>query len=323
MEINEKSVANIVYSTYTIIYKTIMCYQLKMGCRNLEGEQRYKIGKTISIITIILNIILAIGKIIAGVVGKSNAMLSDGVHSGSDVLSTVCVIIGLKLSKKPEDKEHPYGHEKFEPIVAKLLAFILATTALGIGYKAVKIMISGNLEVPGVIAIYGAVISIIVKECMYRYTVNGAKKINSSALLADAWHHRSDAFSSIGSLIGILGARFGYLILDPIASIVICIIILKVSFRIYIQSTNQLMDHSADKETIDSIIKDILGVEGVIRIDDLKTRVHATRIYVDVEISVNRELSICEAHEIAEKVHHKVEENTEEVKHCMVHVNPY
>ncbi|GAB6149974.1 MULTISPECIES: cation diffusion facilitator family transporter [Clostridium] len=288
----------------------------------MNSEERYKVGNKISKITILLNLLLAIGKTIVGFIGKSSAMISDGVHSASDVLSTICVMIGLKLAKKPEDKRHPYGHEKFEPIVAKLLALILGITAVGIGYKAIKNIILGSYATPSVIAAYAAIASILIKEWMYWYTVKGAKKIQSSALMADAWHHRSDALSSVGSLIGILGARLGYLILDPIASIVICLVIMKVAIDIYIDATNQLMDCSADNETVNEILKSILNVDGVIKVDDLKTRVHATRLYVDVEISVDKDLSVSEAHEIAEKVHNKVEITTDKVKHCMVHVNP-
>lgn len=288
----------------------------------MNSERRYKIANRISKITILLNLILALGKTIVGVIGKSNAMVSDGIHSASDVLSTICVMIGLKLAKKPEDERHPYGHEKFEPVVAKLLALILGITAVGIGFKAIKNIILGIYTTPSVIAAYAAIMSILIKEWMYWYTVKGAKKLQSSALMADAWHHRSDALSSVGSFIGILGARLGYLILDPIASIIICLVIMKVSIDIYIDATNQLMDCSADNETVNKILRSILNVDGVIKVDVLKTRVHASRLYVDVEISVDKDLSVSEAHEIAEKVHNKVEMTTDKVKHCMVHVNP-
>ncbi|MCY6369029.1 cation diffusion facilitator family transporter [Clostridium ganghwense] len=289
----------------------------------MNSVERLKIGNRISKLTIVLNFLLAAIKIIAGVFGRSSAVISDGIHSLSDVMSTFCVILGLKLSQKPEDIDHPYGHEKFEPIITKVLAFILGTTAMLIGYNAVKIILLGQYNIPGKIAIYAAVLSIITKEWMYRYTIKGAKIIESSALTADAWHHRSDAFSSIGTLVGVLGARIGYPVLDSVASIVICIIILKVAVDIYIKAANQLMDHSADKGTIETITKDITEIDGVIKIDDLKTRIHASRLYVDVEISVSKELSLTQAHDIAENVHFKIENNNTRVKHCMVHVNPY
>ncbi|MCY6959163.1 cation diffusion facilitator family transporter [Clostridium brassicae] len=289
----------------------------------MEPKERLRIGNRISKITIVVNVILSIVKVVAGIFGKSSAMISDGVHSLSDVMSTFCVMIGLKMSQKPGDVDHPYGHEKYEPVFAKMLAVILGTTGIMIGYKSIQIIRLGQYNIPGKITIFAALLSIITKEWMYRYTIKGAKKIDSSALLADAWHHRSDAFSSIGTLIGVVGARIGYPILDPIASIVICIIILKVAVEIYIGAVNQLMDCAADKDTINKIIKDIEGISGVLKIDDLKTRVHASRLYVDVEISVSKELSLLDAHDIAEKVHFKIEESNSKVKHCMVHVNPY
>ena len=165
-------------------------------------------------------------------------------------------------------------------------------------------------------------LSILVKEWMYRYTVKAGKKIESSALIADAWHHRSDAFSSICTLIGVIGARMGIPILDPIASIIICVFIGKVAFDIYMEAINQLVDHSADKNTIDSIEHKIMSIEGVIKVDELKTRVHANKLYVDVDICVNKDLSVKEGHNIAENVHLTIENSVGKVKHCMVHVNP-
>jgi len=249
-------------------------------------------------------------------------MIADGMHSLSDVLSTIAVMLGLKLAKQPADEDHPYGHEKMEPVMAKILASILLITAVLIGFSGIKSIINGTTVIPEKIAMYAAIISIIVKEWMYRYTVNGAKKIQSSALMADAWHHRSDAFSSIGTLVGIAGARMGYPILDPIASLVICIFITKVAIDIYKQAIDQLVDHSADAKTIENIKSEIQKTNGVINVDELKTRLHANRLYVDVEICVNKDLSVCEAHEIAEKVHNTVESLDNRIKHCMVHVNP-
>lgn len=289
----------------------------------MNSVERLQIVNKISKLTIAINFLLSAVKVLAGVFGKSNAMISDGIHSLSDVMSTFLVMIGLKLSQKPEDINHPYGHEKFEPIFAKILAFILVVTAALIGYNAINIIKLGRYDIPGKIAIYAAILSIATKEWMYRYTVKGAKKIDSSALLADAWHHRSDSLSSIGTLVGIAGSRIGYPILDPIASLVICIIIFKIAIDIYIKAANELMDHSADKSTVETIKNDIIEINGVIKIDELKTRIHASRVYVDVEISVSKKLSLTEAHDIAEKVHFKIENNNEKVKHCMVHVNPY
>ncbi len=287
----------------------------------MDLEERNRIGQRISGITLITNFVLSLGKIFAGVIGGSSAMIADGFHSLSDMVSTIAVMIGLKISSKPQDENHPYGHEKLESITSKLLAVILFATAMFIGYDAIGKIILGDLSKPGLIALYAAIISILVKEWMYHYTVKGARRIESSAMLADAWHHRTDALSSIGALIGIGGARLGILILDPLASLVICVFIAKVAVDIYLQSIKEVVDHAADKEVINQIRNNILNVEGVLGIDDLKSRIHVNRLYVDVEIRVRNNIKVDEAHEIAEKVHLKVECDPK-VKHCMVHVNP-
>ncbi len=289
----------------------------------MNAQERIKIGNKISKVTIVWNIVLSSVKLFAGIIGRSGAMVADAIHSFSDVISTVAVMIGLHMAKKPDDDDHPYGHEKMEPVVAKILAGILLVTALAIGYNGLQRIQTGNYEGPGVIALYAAILSIIVKEWMYRYTFKGSKKIESAALLADAWHHRSDAFSSFGTLIGIGGARLGYKIFDPIASLIICVLIVKVSINIYMQSVNQLVDHAGDKETVENIKADIMGVEGVIHINKLKTRVHVNKLFVDVEVAVVSTLSVVEGHDIAEKVHDKIENGDYKVKHCMVHIEPY
>lgn len=289
----------------------------------MEQEERLKLGNKISRVTIVWNVILAGLKVVAGLIGNSGAMLADGIHSISDIVSTAAVMIGINIAGKPKDENHPYGHEKLEPIVAKLLAIILVLTALGIGYEGLQTIATGEYEVPATLTIYAAVLSIIVKEGMYRYVSQGAKQIDSSALLADAWHHRSDVFSSAGTLVAIIGARLGYKFFDPLAALIICGLIIKVAVDIYIQSVHQLVDHAGSEETIAEIKQKILEVTAVKAINDLKTRQHGSKLYVDVEIAVNKELSVLEGHEIAEKVHDKIEREISKVKHCMIHVEPY
>lgn len=192
-----------------------------------EFEQ---VANKVSLITIIGNILLSLIKLLAGIIAHSNAMISDAIHSASDVFSTFIVIIGIKLASRKPDKEHPYGHERLECVAAIVLAIVLFVTGLGIGSSAFKNIVSGNykeLQVPGILALAAAILSILCKEGMYWYTRYYAKKIDSSALMADAWHHRSDAFSSIGALIGIAGARLGLPIMDSIASLVIFLFINK------------------------------------------------------------------------------------------------
>lgn len=287
-----------------------------------KAQQNLAIAKRISIVSILWNVILSVIKVIAGVLGNSGAMIADGIHSISDVATTVLAYLGVKMASKSADEDHPYGHEKIEPVMGKMLAIVLLTAA-GIMYGGAKAIMSGDVETPKGIAIYAAILSIIIKEWMFHYTIKGANKINSGALKADAWHHRTDALSSIGSLVGISGAMLGYPLLDPIAGVAIGLLVMKVAVDIYIQSVKELIDTAADKETVDSLRKTINAVEGVKGIDDLKTRMHASRLYVDVEVSVDGRLTLHDAHLIAEHVHHQIEEEYDAVKHCMVHVNPF
>ena len=238
-------------------------------------ENREKIALRISALSIVVNVGLSIFKFIAGFFGHSAALISDSIHSASDVFSTLIVIIGVKISGKAADDGHQYGHERFESLAAILLSILLALTGLGIGYEGFKNIVSKEYliaKVPTLITVIAAITSIIVKEAMYWYTRSGSKRIKSDILMADAWHHRSDALSSIGSLIGVVGARSGYMILDPIASIVICLFILKVALSIFREGTDKMVDSALSIEVTNSIKQEILSTEGVIDIDSIKSR---------------------------------------------------
>lgn len=279
----------------------------------------------VTMVSIIGNLLLSAFKLMAGLLAHSGAMVSDAVHSASDVFSSIIVIIGVKVSSRESDKEHPYGHERFECVAAIILSVVLFITGLFIGIQAVQTIFGGNyasLVVPGILALVAAIVSILVKEAMYWYTKINAQKIDSSALMADAWHHRSDALSSVGALIGIGGARLGYPILDPIASGIICIFILKAAIDIFLDAIDKMVDHSCDTSTEEAIRKCALEQEGVIQVDFLQTRVFGNRIYVDIEISADGNMSLYNAHNIAETVHDAIESAFVKVKHIMVHVNP-
>lgn len=283
-----------------------------------------KIAIKVSIISIILNCLLTLIKFISGVISKSSAMISDSVHSLSDVLSTFVVIIGVKISNKKADSDHPYGHERIECVSAIILSGMLFVVGALIGINGIKnVTNSSNLVMPGVLALIASIISIISKEAMYQYTIRVSKKINSSALKADAWHHRSDALSSIGSFIGILGSRLGFKVFDPLASVIISLCIIKVSIDIFKDAIDKMVDKSCDKEVIDKVISVIEKNESVKNIDDIKTRQFGNKAYVDVEISVDENLLLKDAHKVAEEIHDSVENEINIVKHCMVHVNPY
>lgn len=284
-----------------------------------------KIANRVSVQTIIANLILSVFKLIIGFIGNSSAMISDAIHSASDVFSTIVVMIGIKMAAKESDKEHPYGHEKMECVAAIVLAIVLFITGLGIGVEAFRTIFSGNyesLEIPGILALIAAVISILVKEGMYWYTRYFARKINSGALMADAWHHRSDALSSVGALVGIFGARHGFVVMDSAASLVIFVFIAKAAYDIFMDAIDKMIDRSCDENTQKQIYECILETENVLGIDLLQTRIFGNKIYVDAEIEVDGDVTLNEAHGISELVHQRIEEKFDMVKHIMVHVNP-
>lgn len=284
-----------------------------------------QIAMKVSVQTIAGNVILSAFKLFAGIFAHSAAMISDSVHSLSDVLSTFIVIAGVKMANRDADKDHPYGHERMECVAAIILAVILFAVGIGIGYEGVTKIVagtSGELAVPGTLALVAAVVSIMVKEAMYWYTRAAANKINSSALMADAWHHRSDAFSSIGSFVGILGARLGLPILDPVACVVICIFIIKAAYDIFMDAIGKMTDKACDDAFVSELSAVILAQENVAGIDLMRTRLFGDRVYVDVEISADGSKPLNVVHIIAENVHDAIESNFPNVKHCMVHVNP-
>ena len=293
--------------------------------QNQKSINNKKTAYKVSLITIAANIVLSVFKLIAGLVAKSSAMISDAIHSASDVFSTFIVMIGIKVANKQADDKHQYGHERIECVAAILLAIVLVATGIGIGIDGINKIIAGidgNLATPGMLALAAAVFSVIVKEGMFWYTKHYAKKINSGAMMADAWHHRSDALSSIGSMIGVGGAMLGLPILDPVASLVICIFIFKAAIDIAKDALDKMIDTACDEQQVEKMKQSILSVEGVLGIDDLKTRLFGDKIYIDVEIRCDGNLSLFEAHDIAEKVHDTLEDTFDNVKHCTVHVNP-
>lgn len=294
--------------------------------REKKTKTNEQIAVKISVISGVGNIVLAAFKLFAGIFGRSAAMVSDAIHSLSDVFSSMVVIAGVKIAAKDPDHDHQYGHERIECIAAIILSVVLCAVGLGIGYSGVKTVLYGNydnIETPGLIALIAAVVSIVSKEAMFWYTRNGAKKINSSALMAEAWHHRSDVLSSVGSFAGILGARLGFQVLDPIASLIICAMILKVTVDIFMEAVGKLTDKSCDDETVEKMRDVVQQQEGVLAVDDIKTRIFGAKIYTDIEIAADGNLSLYDAHSIAERVHNEIEKHFPDVKHCMVHVNPY
>lgn len=277
-----------------------------------------------SLMGILGNVALAAFKLTAGIIGKSGAMVSDAAHSLSDVVATLIAYIGVRLSRQEEDANHPYGHERLECVASLILSLILAGTGIGVGYSGIRklFLVHETPEIPTLLPLIAAVVSIVVKEGMFRYTMHYARKLDSSAFKADAWHHRSDAMSSVGAFAGIGLARLGFPIMDPVAGLVIAVLILKVAFDIFKDAIAKMLDTSVGKDFERSVRKFIEEQPDVRHIDVLRTRQFGNRIYVDLEIAVRRDMSLVEAHSIAENVHRNVEKEFPNVKHIMIHVNP-
>lgn len=281
--------------------------------------------RRLSLVSILGNALLSAFKIIAGIFGHSGAMISDAIHSFSDVLTTIIAYIGVKISKKEADRSHPYGHERIECVASLFLGLLLAVTGLGVGRVGLMNILSGDYEalaVPGAIALAAAVVSIAGKEAMFWYTRHYAKLINSAAFMADAWHHRSDAFSSVGSLIGIAGAMLGYPVCDSIASVIICLFILKVAYDILRDAISKMLDTSCSESYEQELRTFIENQPDVLGVDLLHTRMFGNVVYVDLEIRVDGGKSLRESHAIADQVHNSVEAEFPNIKHIMIHVNP-
>lgn len=282
-------------------------------------ESSNTIINRVSAVGIVGNILLSTFKFVAGVLGNSSAMISDAAHSISDVVATAFAYVGAKIGRKMTDESHPYGHERIECIFTMIIGLILLGAGLVIGYEAVMKIVSGDYETkPELIAIVAAIVSILVKEAMFHYTMHYAKILESDAFKADAWHHRSDALSSIAALIGIGLAMMGFPIMDPIASIVICLFIAKLAIEILIDSVNKTVDTPCDCDTEECMKDTVMDIDGVKSIDVFNSRRFGNRIYVDIEISVDSEISVEEGHRIAETVHDALETKFPAVKHVMV-----
>jgi len=291
----------------------------------VEARELRTVATRVSLISMLGNVLLTLFKLVAGILAHSGAMISDAIHSASDVLSGIIVIIGVRISAREPDEGHPYGHERFECVAAIVLAVVLVMAGCTIGLEAGRSILSGayrTMAVPGILALVAALVSIVGKEAMFQYTRRSAKRIQSPALLAEAWHHRSDALSSIGALIGVAGARLGLPVLEPAASLIICLFILKVAAEIFKDAIDRMVDRSCEPEQEAAIRRCAEAQPGVLGVDLLQTRMFGSRVYVDLEIRADGSLTLAQGHDIAETVHDAVEQSFPQVKHIMVHVNP-
>lgn len=288
-------------------------------------EERLKESTNVTIKAIILNFILVILKVIAGIFGKSSAMIADGIHSASDMITSLGVLIGNKVASMPHDEGHNYGHEKAETLVSFLLSLVLILASLKIGYDA--LLSFGDLSkiaTPTILPLMVAVISIIINEYQFYITIKVANKTNSPTLKADAWHHRSDSLSSVAVLIGVAGAMVGYSFLEPVACIIVAIIVCKVGLEIFITSMDELMDASIGDEEVARIVAAAKSTEGVLDIlySDLKTRKHGPMIYVDITLIVDESISVLDGHIIGHNAEENIRKHVDYIKGISVHVEP-
>ncbi len=287
-----------------------------------ESQSKTKDINRVLFITIILNIFLLIIKVIAGMASNSTALIADGLHSGSDVITSVGVIIGMAMATKPRDEHHHYGHEKIETITTFLLSIILIYVGGKIGYSAAIAILQGEKVYFSYFALVAALISIVIKEAQYQVAFKVGTREQSSALIADAWHHRSDALSSIASFIGILGSKFGIYILDSLAGLAVSVIVIKVGIDIFKDCFQQLIDVSIHLDEVDEVKEMIMRETQVKYVGDIRTRKHGPKVFVDIRICVDCNIDVREGHEIAEKVENIIKRKIENVKDVIVHVDP-
>lgn len=288
----------------------------------IDRKERYKLGRKTTWISLVGNIFLALFKLAVGFLGSSAAMIADGVHSLSDVISTIVIMVSLKVSSRPADEEHPYGHGKAEAIGAKLVALMLMGAGVFLGWEGIAKIIAGDVPVPGRIALWGVLTSLVVKEALFRYVYKVGKEISSKALITDAWHHRSDAFSSLAALIGIGGALLGWTFMDPLAAVVVAIFILKVGWQLVSRAVDELMDAVPDLDLQDRLEEKARKSRDVRGVENLRLRTNGPYYFVDLQLIVKSGLSAYSAHEIAARVKQELLDEDERIQDVLIHVDP-
>lgn len=289
----------------------------------MAEEERYAISKKVSFVSLFSNIFLSVVKIIMGYFFASKALIADGFHSVSDMASTVVILFSIKFSQSPADEKHPYGHGKAEQIGTLILGFMLLFTGLLLVKDTAENIFTGEIKIPGAITIWVAIISILSKEALYQYTVRIGKRINSKGLVADAHHHRSDAFSSIAALIGILGSRLGYPILDPLAGLIVAIFICKIGFDILKEAVHELMDGIPDHSKLNNYRDIVENVKGVKDVREIKLRSYGPKLVIDLTVAVDKNMTVIEGHRVAANVKKELLKIDSDVEEVMVHVDPW
>lgn len=276
-----------------------------------------------------VNVLLSVGKLIAGFVGRSGAMIADGVHSASDFATDIVVLLFVRISAKPKDEDHDYGHGKYETLATVVIGVALAAVAIGIlvdsAERIAQVLRGESIARPGIVALVAAAVSIVAKEALYWYTMLTAKRVDSPALKANAWHHRSDAFSSIGTLIGIGGAYFlseQWRVLDPIAAIVVGALIIKVAYDLVMPGLNELLERSLPKEQEDEIVALVLTDKRLSDVHNLKTRRIGAGIAVELHVRVQGDMTVNESHAITRNIEQLLRQQYGDRTQVIIHIEP-
>lgn len=287
------------------------------------NESRYKDAQKVTVVGAFTNVFLAVLKILSGWFGSSHALVADGIHSLSDLATDAVVLFAAKHGAEDADEEHPYGHGRIETLATAVLTVVLMLVAFGIGYDAIRRLFDpASLPEPGLLALIAAIISVLAKELLYHYTLAAAKKHHSNLLKANAWHHRSDAISSVIVVIGVIGSMAGLAYLDGIASVVVAFMVAKIGWELGWSSVNELVDRGLEQDDVAAIRAKIMGVDGVKAMHDLRTRLMGGNAFVDVDILVDSTLTVSEGHRISAEVLKRLHNEIDEVVDVTVHVDP-
>jgi len=281
-------------------------------------------------IGIIVNLLLAIVKAIGGVITGSRALIADALHSASDVVGSIVVLFAVRIANKPPDDEHPYGHGKAEGVASIIVALLLIVVGVEISISSIEILFGAAPDAPGVLALYILIGSIVVKEILFYYKIWLGKKYNSSVLITEAWHHRSDSLSSLAAVAGvglaILGEKFDIALFaygDAVAGIIVSLIVVRVGYKLIKSSSNEMLEKVLDADEVKIYVETVESIDGVMSIDQLLARTHGSYIIIDLKMSVDPDITVKEGHDIAAEVKQKLILKHSEVEDVLVHLNPY
>lgn len=289
----------------------------------VQGEARYRYARKVTVVGAVVNVVLSVLKILAGWLGSSHALIADGIHSLSDLATDAVVLLAAKHGSRDADEEHPYGHGRIETLATVVLGVVLILVAFGIGYDAVRRLFDPkSLLLPSMLALWAAIVSVLVKEALYHYTVVVARRLRSNLLRANAWHHRSDAVSSIVVVAGVSGSMAGLNYLDSVASVLVALMVAKIGWELSWHSVHELIDRGLEQEDIATIRRKIMEVDGVLAMHKLRTRQMGGNVLVDVNVLVNPFISVSEGHRIGQEVLRRLRDEVEAVVDVTVHIDP-